>query len=658
VSTNHLAAIQNPRDLKRLPPEALPELAAEMRERILTVVSKNGGHLAPSLGTVELTIALHYVFDTPDDIVIWDVGHQAYGHKILTDRNDRFDTIRREGGLSGFPRRVESEYDPFGTAHASTAISAALGFACARDLQKRKQRIVAVVGDGALTGGLAYEGMNQAGATGTDLLVVLNDNSMSISPNVGAISQYLTRLTSGPIFRRLEGDLWDLLGKLPAGGAARKLASRIKESMKNLVVPNVLFEELGFKYFGPIDGHDLPTLLEVLKQVKEFKGPVLLHTLTRKGKGYGPAEENSRKFHGVSSFDKLTGGSAAPAPGAKPAAPSYTEVYGHGVLELARQDPKLIAVTAAMTDGTGLTKFAVEFPERFHDVGIAEQHATCFAAGAAAAGLRPFVTIYSTFLQRAYDQIVHDVAVQGLPVRFALDRAGLVGEDGATHHGLFDIAYLRCLPGFVLMAPKDENELRRMLVTMAAHDTGPIAVRYPRGASLGVALDADPQPIPIGEAELLRPGRDVVLLGYGSMVPTAMKTAALLAERGVDAAVVNARFAKPLDEALILEWARRVPRVVTLEEGALPGGFGDAVLELFSRESVAGAGGAPAGGLGGIRARSFGVPDRFFDHGARDSLLRAAGLHPDILVPEILRFLQGDSPDPTPEPLAPVAQSA
>jgi 1-deoxy-D-xylulose-5-phosphate synthase len=653
VSTNHLAAISNPRDLKRLPPEALPELAAEMRERILSVVSKNGGHLAPSLGTVELTIALHYVFDTPDDILIWDVGHQAYGHKILTGRNDRFDTIRREGGLSGFPRRAESDYDPFGTAHASTAISAALGFACARDLAQdaegKKRRIVAVVGDGALTGGLAYEGMNQAGATGTDLLVVLNDNSMSISANVGAISQYLTRLTSGPIFRRLEGDLWDLLGKLPAGGAARKLASRIKESMKNLVVPNVLFEELGFKYFGPIDGHDLTTLLEVLKQVKEFKGPVLLHTLTRKGKGYGPAEENARKFHGVSSFDKLTGASAALAPSAKAAAPSYTEVYGHAALELARRDPKLIAVTAAMTDGTGLAKFALEFPDRFHDVGIAEQHATCFAAGAAAAGLRPFVTIYSTFLQRAYDQIVHDVAVQGLPVRFALDRAGLVGEDGATHHGLFDIAYLRCLPGFVLMAPKDENELRRMLATMAAHDAGPIAVRYPRGAGVGAALDADPLPIPIGEAELIRPGRDVVLLAYGTMVPVAVRTAALLAERGVDAAVVNARFAKPLDERLILEWARRVPRVVTLEEGALPGGFGDAVLELFARES--------GSGLGSVRARSFGVPDRFFDHGARDSLLRAAGLHHDLLVPEILHWLSDES-HPAPEPLAPVATSA
>jgi 1-deoxy-D-xylulose-5-phosphate synthase len=651
VSTDYLSGITSTEDLKLLPVEALPELASEIRERIIEVVSKTGGHLAPSLGTVELTIALHYVFNTPADVLIWDVGHQAYGHKILTGRNARFDTIRREGGLSGFPRRAESAYDPFGTAHASTSISAALGFCCARDLAGAKHRVIAVVGDGALTGGLAYEGMNQAGATGTDLLVVLNDNSMSISPNVGAISQYLTRLTAGPIFRRLEGDLWDLLGKLPAGGAARKLASRIKESMKNLVVPNIIFEELGFKYFGPIDGHDLTTLLAVLNQVKEFKGPVLLHTLTRKGKGYGPAEEDSRKFHGVSSFDKLTGGASAQPAAASPAkkVPAYTEVYGQTLMELARRDPKLVAITAAMTDGTGLAKFATTFPERFHDVGIAEQHATCFGAGIAAAGLRPFVTIYSTFLQRAYDQIVHDVAVQGLPVRFALDRAGLVGEDGATHHGLFDVAYLRCLPGFVLMAPKDENELRRMLATMAAHDTGPIAVRYPRGAGVGVPLDPDIEklePLPIGQAELLRGGGDVVLAAYGTMVPVAMKTAALLSEAGVDAAVVNARFAKPLDERLLLEWARRVPRVVTLEEGAIPGGFGDAVLELFSRQPVP-----------GLRARSFGVPDRFFDHGARDSLLRAAGLHPDLLVPEILRWLK-DETWPTLEPLAPAASIA
>jgi 1-deoxy-D-xylulose-5-phosphate synthase len=641
VSTSHLTGISSPADLKRLPPEALPALADEIRERIVEVVSRTGGHLAPGLGTVELTIALHYVFNTPDDILIWDVGHQAYGHKILTGRNDRFETLRQEGGLSGFPRRSESEYDPFGTAHASTAISAALGFACARDLAQGKNRVVAVVGDGALTGGLAYEGMNQAGATGTDLLVVLNDNSMSISPNVGAIAQYLTRLTSGPIFRRLEGDLWDLLGKLPAGGAARKLASRIKESMKNLVVPNVLFEELGFKYFGPIDGHDLTTLLEVLNQVKEFKGPVLLHTLTRKGKGFRLAEEDARKYHGVSSFDKLTGASAK-----KPAAPAYTEIYGQSMLELARRDPSIVAITAAMTDGTGLAKFATTFPDRFHDVGIAEQHGVCFAAGLAAAGLKPFATIYSTFLQRAYDQIVHDVAVQGLPVRFALDRAGLVGEDGSTHHGLFDIAYLRCLPGMVLMAPKDENELRRMLATMAAHDTGPSAIRYPRGSGVGAALDANPQPIPIGEAELLRPGTDVLIVALGTMVAVAQRTASLLADRGIEAAVVNARFAKPIDERLLLEWARRVPRVVTIEEAALPGGFGDAVLELFARHPVH-----------GLRVRAFGVPDRFFDHGTRDSLLKSAGLHPDLLVSEITRWLRDES-RPTPEPLAPVASTA
>jgi len=643
VSHDHLSRVKRPADLRRLGPEALSELAAELRDRIIQVVSKNGGHLAPSLGVVELTIALHYVFDTPDDILIWDVGHQAYPHKILTDRNDRFDTLRQEGGLSGFPRRVESEYDPFGTAHASTSISAALGFARARDLKGEKHRVVAVVGDGALTGGIAYEAMNHAGVCGTDLLVVLNDNSMSISPNVGAIARYLTKITSTPVYRQMEADVWDLLGKLPAGGKARELASRIKEGMKNLVVPTLLFEELGFKYYGPIDGHDLPTLIEVLRQLREFQGPVLLHTLTRKGKGYKFAEDDARKFHGLGAFDKLTGAVAKKTGGG---APAYTEIYGETMVELAKRDPKIVAITAAMPDGTGLAKFALQHPDRFHDVGIAEQHATCFSAGLAAAGMKPFTTIYSTFLQRAYDQIVHDIVIQQLPVRFALDRAGLVGEDGATHHGLFDIAYLRCLPGMVLMAPKDENELRLMLATMAAHDKGPIAVRYPRGAGLGVALDSALTPIPIGEAELLRSGDDLLLVAYGTMVATASATADALAARGIRAAVINARFAKPLDESLLLEWARRVPRVATLEEGALPGGFGDAVLELFAKHDV------PR-----LRARSFGVPDRLFDHASRDSLLRAAGLHPDALAPELERWWR-DEPRSTPEPLTPLATKA
>ncbi len=641
MSTHLLDSIQSPQDLKRLPAEALPALAAEIRDRIVHVVSKNGGHLAPSLGTVELTVALHYVFDTPRDVLIWDVGHQSYGHKILTGRNDRFETLRQEGGLSGFPRRAESEYDPFGTAHASTAISAGLGFACARDLAKETHKVVAVVGDGALTGGLAFEGLNQAGVVGTDLLVVLNDNSMSISPNVGAISRYLTRITSAPVYRRLETDVWELLGKVPAGGKARTLARRIKESMKNLVVPNILFEEFGFKYYGPIDGHDLPTLIEVLRQLKEIKGPVLLHTLTRKGKGYRFAEEDSRKYHGVASFDKLTGTSAK-----KPSAPTYTEVYGQTLCELAAKDPGIVAITAAMPDGTGLAKFATSFPDRFHDVGIAEQHGTCFAAGLAAAGAKPFATIYSTFLQRAYDQIVHDVAVQSLPVKFALDRAGLVGEDGATHHGVFDIAYLRCLPGFVLMAPKDENEFRHMLATMAAYNGGPIAIRYPRGSGLGVPMDPEPRPLRIGEGELLESGEDLTLVAYGSMVAHARAAAKLLAVSGIRAAVINARFAKPLDERLILEWARRTGRVATLEEAALPGGFGDAVLELVTRAA------GPA-----VRAIRFGIPDRFFDHGARDALLRNAGLDAPSIAREIERWLK-EEPRPKPEPLAPVGSNA
>jgi 1-deoxy-D-xylulose-5-phosphate synthase len=640
VSTNHLAGIKDPSDLKRLPREALPELAQEIRDRIIQVVSCTGGHLAPSLGTVELTIALHTIYDTPRDILIWDVGHQAYGHKILTGRNDRFDTLRQEGGISGFPRRMESEYDPFGTAHASTAISAALGFACARDLSHGNHSVIAVVGDGALTGGLAYEGLNQAGAIGTDLLVVLNDNSMSISPNVGAIARYLTRLSSSPTYRRFEHDVWELLGKVPAGGRARKLVGRIKEGLKNLIIPNILFEELGFKYYGPIDGHDLPNLLEVLTQLKEVKGPVLLHTLTRKGKGYKFSEDDARKYHGVASFDKLTGAS-----GKKASAPTYTEVYGQTMQEIASRDPKVVAITAAMADGTGLAKFATAFPDRFHDVGIAEQHATCFAAGLAAAGAKPFTTIYSTFLQRAYDQIVHDVAVQRLPVRFALDRAGLVGEDGATHHGLFDIPYLRCLPGFVLMAPKDENELRHMLATMAAYGDGPIAVRYPRGSGRGVPLE-EPRVLPIGEAELVRTGGDLLLVAYGTMVATAERAAQILAARGIDAAVINARFAKPLDDRLLIEWARRVPRVATLEEGAVPGGFGEGVLELFSRHPIP-----------GLKTRCFGVPDHFFDHATRDSLLRAAGLAPEPVAAELECWLRDESRT-TSESIAPAVTSA
>jgi len=641
VSTVPLSTIQGPADLKKLPVEALPPLAQEIRDRIIQVVATTGGHLAPSLGTVELTIALHYVFDTPRDILIWDVGHQAYGHKILTGRNDSFETLRQERGLSGFPRRAESEFDPFGTAHASTAISSALGFACARDLRGEANHVIAVVGDGALTGGLAYEGLNQAGVLGTNLLVVLNDNSMSISPNVGAIARYLTRLSSSPTYRRLETDVWDLLGKIPAGGKARKLVSRIKEGMKNLMVPNILFEELGFKYYGPIDGHELTTLVEVLKQLQEVKGPVLLHTLTRKGKGYKFSEDDARKYHGVASFDKLTGASSK-----KSAAPTYTEMYGQTLVELAAMDPKIVAITAAMADGTGLAKFATTFPERFHDVGIAEQHATCFSAGLAAAGMKPFTTIYSTFLQRAYDQIVHDVVVQGLPVRFALDRAGFVGEDGATHHGLFDIPYLRCLPGIVLMAPKDENELRNMLATMAAYDQGPIAVRYPRGTGRGVPIDEHPTPLPIGHGELVRPGKDIVLVAYGSMVVTAEKAADILQARGVSAAVVNARFAKPLDERLLLDWGRRVPRIATLEEGALCGGFGDGVLELFTKTPVP-----------GLRIRSFGVPDRLFDHATRDSLLRAAGLTPEPIAAELERWLL-DEPRPIPERIDPAVTPA
>ncbi len=621
-----LPGIESPRQLADLTPAQRQRLCGELREEIIGTVSRNGGHLGSSLGVVELTVALHSVFESPRDKIVWDVGHQAYGHKLLTGRYGAFRRLRQRGGVSGFPRRSESPHDPFGVGHASTAISAALGFAVARDARGEKGSVIAVVGDGALTGGLAFEGLNNAGQSQTDLIVVLNDNKMSISPNVGALAKYLTRITSGKLYTRMEADVWALLGKIPYGSKAQKAASRVKESLKQLVVPTVLFEELGFDYYGPIDGHDLPTLIRTFRSVAKLKGPVLVHTITHKGKGYRFAEQNEPLYHGVGSFDKAEGIKVVP-----PAVPSYTTVFGRTLSELADRDERVHAITAAMPDGTGLEIFRRRHPRRLYDVGIAEAHAVTFAAGLACSGLRPVVALYSTFLQRAFDQLLHDVALQRLPVVFAIDRAGLVGEDGPTHHGVFDLAYLRLVPNLVVMAPRDEDQLRHMLATALAREDGPTAIRYPRGAGLGVPLVGEPQPLPLGRAELLAEGEDVCLLAVGTMLQTAMEAARRLGREGLGVTVVDARFVKPLDRELLGRLWPRHRLVVTLEENNLPGGFGAAVLEWA------------AAARPGARTRvlNLGLPDGFVEHGARGQLLREAGLDAESVAGTVAKALAG-----------------
>ena len=608
-----LEGIHSPADLKALAREQIPALAAEMRHVIIQTVARRAGHLAPNLGVVELTIALHRVFDSPRDRILWDVGHQCYPHKLLTGRYERFDTLRTLGGIAGYPRRAESEHDPFGASHGSTSISAALGFAVARDLRGGAEHVVAVIGDGALTGGLAYEGLNNAGELQRRLIVVLNDNDMSIAPNVGAIAHYLTKLTTSRIYRRFEHDVWELLGKLPPGWRAREGARRVKEGLQNLVVPTVLFEELGFKYFGPIDGHDIDTLLETLEDLKRFEGPTLLHVVTTKGKGYGPAELDKTSFHGVGVFDPETG---EPAQGARR---TYTSVYGATAVEIAEQVPEVVAVTAAMTDNTGLKTFSQRFPGRFFDVGMAEEHAVTFSAALAADGLVPLTTIYSTFLQRAFDQVLHDVAVQDLSIVLAVDRAGLVGEDGAPQHGAFDVSYLRMIPGMILMAPKNGAELRDMLwtaVRLQPTAKGPIAVRFPRAPIPEETLPQRPPAlIAPGTAEQLRAGGDVALIALGTMVLPALAAAELLAAGGVSATVVNARFVCPLDERVLAGLARSVGRIVTIEENVPMGGFGSAVSECLDRNE-----------LSATPLMRIALPEHFVLHGPRDVLLREAGL--------------------------------
>lgn len=609
-----LPQIRGPEDLAPLSPAELEQLCGELRDEVISTVARTGGHLGASLGVVELTVALHRVFDSPRDRIVWDVGHQAYVHKLLTGRRDRFGTLRRRGGLSGFPKRSESEHDMFGVGHASTAVSAALGYARARDALGEASHVIAVVGDGALTGGLAYEGLNNAGLAQTDLIVVLNDNQMSISPNVGAISRYLTLITSDRYYRRFEADLWNLLGMVPKGGLAQSLAGRIKEGLKNLIVPTVLFEELGFTYFGPIDGHDLPTMIRTLESVRRIKGPVLIHAVTEKGKGYPFAERDDQRYHGVGKFDKAEGIKVVP-----PSVPSYTEVFGRTLTEFAQADARIHAVTAAMLSGSGVDIMEKVLPERTYDVGIAEQHAVTFAAGLACRGLRPVVAIYSTFLQRALDQIIHDVALQHLPVVFAVDRAGLVGEDGPTHHGVFDLTFLRMVPEMVVMAPRDEDQLRRMMATALAREDGPSAIRYPRGSGLGVPCVGPASPLPIGTAEVLQTGDDLCLLAVGSMVEPARQAAAKLAVAGVAAEVVDMRFVKPLDTALLADVWRRHRVVFTIEENALAGGFGAGVLEWAAAHAD------PAD----ARVICLGIPDAFQDQATRAELLAELGLDAD-----------------------------
>ena len=614
-----LEKINSPADLKGLSLKQLDGLAAEIRQEIIETVAKTGGHLAPSLGVVELTLALHYVFDTPKDRIIWDVGHQAYAHKLITGRREQFHTLRTYGGLSGFPKRSESPYDSFDTGHSSTSISAGLGISTAKALKGENGRVISVIGDGSMTAGMAFEGLNQAGDTEKDLIVVLNDNAMSISPNVGAFSSFLSRKMTGKRFINLKKDLENFIKSLP--GVGENILSLVRKSEDSFITfftPGMMFEAFKFKYIGPINGHRLDRLIEAFTNTRHLEGPVLVHVLTVKGKGYEPAEKDPAHFHGVGAFEIPTG--TPPKDGPKPP-PSYTDVFGNTMVDLGRKNEKIFAITAAMPEGTGLAEFAEAFPERFLDVGIAEQHAVTFAAGLATEGFRPVVAIYSTFLQRAYDQVIHDVCLPNLPVVFAIDRGGLVGEDGPTHHGLFDITYLRSLPNMTVMAPKDENELRHMIYT-ALQQPGPTAIRYPRGKGLGVPMDPDYKIIPIGQAEILRQGKDLIVLALGSAVYPSLDAAASLEKEGLSVGVVNCRFVKPIDVRLA-DLASSTTRVLVVEENVRQGGLGGAVLELFNDMN-----------LSNVRVKRIGLPDKFVEHGPSGFLKEKYGLDTSGIIKE------------------------
>lgn len=608
-----LERIDDPAALRRLSAAELEQTAQELRRFLIESLSHTGGHLASNLGTVELTLALHYVFNTPEDRLVWDVGHQSYPHKIITGRRRHMDSLRQRGGLAGFPKREESQYDTFGVGHSSTSISAALGMAIAAQQEGRGRQVAAIIGDGALTAGMAFEALNHAGVLDADLLVVLNDNEMSISPNVGGLSNYLAKMLSGRLYSTVREGSKKVLRRMPS---VWELARRAEEHVKGMVVPGTLFEELGFNYIGPIDGHDLDTLITTLRNLRALPGPQFLHVVTRKGKGFAPAEANPCAYHGVGKFDAASGEMHAGAAGG----PTYTQVFGQWLCDMAAADSRLMGITPAMREGSGLVEFSEQFPDRYFDVGIAEQHAVTLAAGLACEGKRPVVAIYSTFLQRAYDQLIHDVALQNLPVLFAIDRAGVVGPDGPTHAGSFDLSYLRCVPNMLVMAPADENECRRMLSTGFHHD-GPSAVRYPRGRGPGVAPQPDLEPLPIGKGEMRRRGRRTALLAFGvTLAP------ALAAAEKLDATVVNMRFVKPLDEALILELADQHELLITVEDNAVLGGAGSAVAEFLASQKRQ------------VCLRHLGLPDRFLDHGSREELLREAGLDVDGILAAIEDF--------------------
>jgi len=619
----YLERIKSPVDLKKLSVRELKDVADEVRDTVIRCISRNGGHLASNLGVIELTLALHYVFNSPIDKIIWDVGHQSYTHKLITGRYERFSSIRKCGGLSGFPKRDESEHDAFGTGHSSTSISAALGIAEGRDRKGKDFKVIAVIGDGALTGGIAFEGLNNAGHLKKDLVVILNDNEMSISRNVGALPAYLNRIMTGDLYQKFKKDTKAMLESLPLGDKAAKIAQKTEEALKRIFLPGIIFEELGFNYVGPIDGHDLDLLIGTLKRIKTESSPVLIHVITKKGRGYEFSEKDPSLFHGIGPFERETG---CPLRGGLP---SYSEVFGTAVTELAGEDERIVAVSAAMKEGTGLEKFARRYPGRFYDVGIAEQHAVTFAAGLATQGLRPVVAIYSTFLQRAYDEIIHDVCLQKLPVIFAIDRAGIVGEDGPTHNGVFDISYLRHIPNMLVMEPADGVELRLMLELALAHN-GPVAIRYPRGSVKSIMPERSSRlSFAIGEAEILKEGKDVAIFALGNTVHAALAAAARLDKEGVSTMVVNSRFIKPLDRNLISSVASVVPRMITVEENTLEGGFGSAVLELLNALE----------GLH-VRVKRLGIPDAFIEQGTQKELRNKYGLDEAGIYLSVLSILK------------------
>lgn len=610
----YLFSLDTPADLRKLDRSTLPAVSHEVREYLIDVLSKIGGHFGAGLGTVEIAVALHYVFNTPEDKIIWDVGHQAYPHKILTGRRDQLHTIRQRRGLSGFLRRDESPFDVFGAGHASTSLSSALGIATARDFDQKTFKVVSVIGDGAMTGGMAYEAMNNIGLLKKDIIVILNDNGMSIAPNMWAISNFFSEFMTKKSVRSVKGQIWDLTGKMDElGDRIRRIASRLEEGVKAVLTPGMLFEAFGFSYYGPINGHNVLTLVEMLERVKDLHGPILLHVSTQKGKGYAPAEQDSKQnLHAVTPFDKNTG-AAVKKPVTTATPPAYQKVFGNAMVEIMSTNPKVVAITAAMPDGTGLDIVQPHFPDRVFDVGIAEQHAITFAAGLATEGYSPVAAIYSTFLQRAFDQIIHDVCIQNLHVVFAMDRAGLVGADGATHHGVFDLSYLRMIPNMIIMAPKDESELRDMLFTAVSH-TGPVALRYPRGNGTGVALKPGFDLVPMGTGEIVRSGEDIAVIAIGTMVQNALRAAEDLAREGIQVEVANARFVKPLDTRLLDDLCTRFATIVTLEENVTMGGFGSAVLEYCAQHHPH------------VRLILHGIPDKFIEHGTPEQLHEETGI--------------------------------